>query len=206
MSETSPRNSETQKQAKTWLVPEQIERIRDACLSEAFATYLQDRNETIVVVLADTGLRVSELVALDWDYLDLDADPGELYLPSEIQKGDPGASYLDLNDETRRQLRRYRNRVWKDSEAVFPSRQADRMTDRSVRNVVTKAAKIAEVRPYRIEGGRGDPHEVTPHTFRHSIAFRMIRRENKRLEDVMLRLRHARLQTTDTVYGHFRRR
>jgi integrase len=80
------------------------------------------------------------------------------------------------------------------------------MTDRSVRNAVTKAADLANVRPYRIEGGCGEPGEVSPHTFRHSIAFRMIRRENKRLEDVMLRLRHARLQTTDEVYGHFRRR
>lgn len=206
MSETSPRNSETQKQAKTWLVPEQIEQIRDACLSEAFATYLQDRNETIVVVLADTGLRVSELVALDWDYLDLDAVPGELYLPSEIQKGNPGASYLDLSDETRRQLRRYRNRVWKESTALFPSREADRMTERSVRNVITRVAEEAGICPHRIEGGRGEPSEISPHTFRHSIAFRMIRREDKRLEDVMLRLRHANLQTTDEVYGHFRRR
>jgi integrase/recombinase XerC len=206
MSETSSRNPATQKQAKTWLTPEQIERIRDACLSESFATYLQDRNETLVVLLADTGLRVGELVALDWAYLDLGAEPGELYLPSEIQKGNPGASYLDLADETRRQLRRYRNRVWKDNKALFPSRQSDRMTDRSVRNVVTRVAEEAGVRPYRIEGGRGKSHEVSPHTFRHSIAFRMIRRENKRLEDVMLRLRHANLQTTDEVYGHFRRR
>ena len=83
MSETVSRNSATQKQAKTWLTPEQIERIRDACLSESFAPYLQDRNETLIVLLADTGLRVSELVALDWEYLDLDAEPGELYLPSE---------------------------------------------------------------------------------------------------------------------------
>ena len=206
MSETSTRNSATQKQAKTWLVPEQIERIRDACLSESFATYLQDRNETIIVLLADTGLRVSELVALNWDYLDLDAETAELYLPSEIQKGNPGASYLDLAAETRRQLRRYQNRVWTDSTALFPSRQSDRMTDRSVRNVVTRAAVEADVRPYRIEGGRGNPTEISPHTFRHSIAFRLIRRENKRLEDVMLRLRHASLQTTDEVYGHFRRR
>jgi integrase len=80
------------------------------------------------------------------------------------------------------------------------------MTDRSVRNVVTRAAATAGVRPYRIEGGRGEPNEVSPHTFRHSIAFRLIRREDKRLEDVMLRLRHASLQTTDGVYGHFRRR
>ncbi|WP_409025372.1 tyrosine-type recombinase/integrase [Halalkalicoccus salilacus] len=88
---------------------------------------------------------------------------------------------------------------------LFPSRQSARMTDRSVRNTVTRVAEEAGVRPYRIEGGRGKSHEVSPHTFRHSIAFRMIRRENKRLEDVMLRLRHANLQTTDDVYGHFRR-
>jgi integrase len=78
------------------------------------------------------------------------------------------------------------NRVWKETDALFPSRQSDRMTDRSVRNVVTKAAELASVRPYRIEGGRGEPSEVSPHTFRHSITFRMIRRENKRLEDVNL--------------------
>ncbi len=65
MPTTSPRNPATQKQAKTWLTPEQIERIRDAYLSETFTTYLQDRNETLIVLLADTGLRVSELVALD---------------------------------------------------------------------------------------------------------------------------------------------
>ncbi len=58
MTETSSRNPATQKQAKTWLIPEQIERIRDACLSETFAPYLQDRNETLIVLLADTGLRV----------------------------------------------------------------------------------------------------------------------------------------------------
>ncbi|WP_336365194.1 tyrosine-type recombinase/integrase [Halalkalicoccus salilacus] len=111
MAETTSRNPATQKQAKTWLTPEQIERIRDACLSETFATYLQDCNETLIVLLTDTGLRASELVALNWAYLNLDVEPGELYLPSEIQKGNPGASYLDLADETRRQLRRYRNRV-----------------------------------------------------------------------------------------------
>jgi integrase/recombinase XerD len=71
---------------------------------------------------------------------------------------------------------------------------------------VARAAEEVGVHPYRIEGGRGDAHEISPHAFRHSIAFRMIRRENKRLEDVVLRLRHANLQTTDEVYGHFRRR
>ena len=30
---------------------------------------------------------MSELVALDWDYIDLDADTPELYLPGGLQKG-----------------------------------------------------------------------------------------------------------------------
>lgn len=73
---------------------------------------------------------------------------------SVAQGGDAEASEcFDLSDETHRQLRRYQNRVWKESTALFPSREADRITDRSVRNVITRAAEEAGVRPYRIEGG-----------------------------------------------------
>lgn len=43
-------------------------------------------------------------------------------------------------------------------------------------------------------------------TFRHSITFRMTCCENKCLKDVILRLRHSSIQTTDQVYGHLRRR
>ncbi len=35
-------------------------------------------------------------------------------------------------------------------------------------------------------------------------AFRLIRREDKRLKDVLLRLRHSSLQTIDQIYGHLR--
>ena len=202
----STRKSGAHKQAATWLTPEQIEDVRDACLTDAFPAYLQGRNETIITLLADTGLRVSELVALDWDHVDLDTDWPELYLPGGIQKGTKRDAYLDLEDETARQLRRYRNGAWKTTDAVFPSRQSDRMSKTSVRRMVKKAAEVAGVRPYVASAGRGDPSEVSPHTFRHSIAFRMIRREDKRLEDVMLRLRHSSIQTTDQIYGHLRRR
>ena len=53
------RKSDARKQVATWLTPEQIERVRDACLTDAFPNYLQERNETIVTLLADLGLRVS---------------------------------------------------------------------------------------------------------------------------------------------------
>lgn len=80
------------------------------------------------------------------------------------------------------------------------------MSKISVRRLVKKAAEAAGVRPYIASAGRSDPSDVSLNTFRHSIAFRLIRREDKRLEDVMLRLRHPSLQITDQIYGHLRRR
>lgn len=63
------------------------------------------------------------------------------------------------------------------------------MSKTSARRLVKKAAKETGVRPYVASAGRGDPSDVSPHTFHHSIVFRMIRREDNRLEDVILRLR-----------------
>ncbi|MFC7009151.1 hypothetical protein [Halalkalicoccus salilacus] len=45
------------------------------------------------------------LVALDWDHVDLDADPAEIYLPGGIQKETKRDACLDLAPETARQLR-----------------------------------------------------------------------------------------------------
>ncbi len=54
MSETGSRNSATHKQAKTWLTPDQIERIRDACLSE---TFFRDTKQDLVWVTASSGMQ-----------------------------------------------------------------------------------------------------------------------------------------------------
>lgn len=110
----------TRKQAATWLTPEQIKQVRDACLTNVFQNHLQGRNKTIITVLADTGLRVSEFITLDWDHVDLDADPAELYLPGGIQKETKRDAYLDLEDETGRQLRRYQNGAWKTIKSSVP--------------------------------------------------------------------------------------
>ena len=48
----------------------------------------------------------------------------------------------------------------------------------------------------------GEPDDVTPHTLRHSVAYRIIQVDGGRLEDVQLRLRHANRQTTDQIYSH----
>ena len=81
------------------------------------------------------------------------------------------------------------------------------MTTRSLERLVKAVAVEADVEPQLAEGGPGDPEEVTPHTLRHSVAYRIVQGEDERfpdgrLEDVQLRLRHATLQTTDEIYSH----
>jgi len=186
--------------ARTWLKPEQVDRLRDVCLTDAVPTYLQDRNEAIVALLYDAGLRAGELCALDVDHLDLDA--GTVYLPSRIQKGSPPPATLELATDTVRLLRRYLRDRWKDTDALFPTRSSDRLTTRSLQRLVEKLATEADVRPQVAGGGVGEPDDVTPHTLRHSVAYRIIQVDGGRLEDVQLRLRHANRQTTDQIYSH----
>ena len=56
--------------------------------------------------------------------------------------------------------------------------------------------------PFVAGGGTGEPADVSPHTLRHSVAYRIIQVDGGRLEDVQLRLRHANRQTTDQIYSH----
>lgn len=187
-------------QAKSWLKPEQVETMRDVCLSNAFPVYLQDRNDALIAVMYDTGLRASEVCGLDTDHFD--ANEGTLYLPSAIQKGNPPPATLQLDSEVVRTVKRYLRDRWKESPAIFPSRSSDRLTPRSLRRLITKISREAAIEPQIATGGTGDPEDVTPHTLRHSVAYRIIQVEEDRLEDVQLRLRHANRQTTDQIYSH----
>lgn len=201
-------NSQTQTKATVWLKPEQVEQMRSATVEHS-APYLTGRNDALIALLYDTGLRVGEAVALDVDD-HVDLDESVLRLTTDIQKdypndNSPTYTRVELADETVRTLRSYLAQRWKDSPALFPSRQSSRMTTESVRNVVRRAAVEAEVRPYTLRG-RGDASEVTPHTLRHSVAYRMLNREDGHtLYDVTNRLRHATIQTTERVYAHMDR-
>ncbi|OYR80796.1 integrase, partial [Halorubrum ezzemoulense] len=63
----------------------------------------------------------------------------------------------------------------------------------------------ADVRPMTVIG-RGAPEDMTSHTLRHSIAYRMLNvEEGNTFYDVRNRLRHATIQTTERVYDHIDR-
>ena len=200
--------TQTEEKATVWLKPEQVEKMRSATV-EASATYLAARNDALIATLYDTGLRVSEAIALDIDD-HLDLDDGVIALPAELQKDyptdrSPSYTEIGLSDETIRTLRMYLGGRWRESPALWPSRQAERMSTESVRNVVRAAAVAADVRPMTLTG-RGDPEDVTPHTLRHSVAYRMLNvEEGNTFYNVRNRLRHASIQTTERVYDHIDR-
>ena len=188
--------------------PEQIDKLRTATVANS-ADYLSARNDAIIAVLADTGLRVGELVQITGDMFD--SSDGVLRIPGAIQKQypteqSPPPRTIELAPDTVRTIQTYRASRWRDSDYLFPSRQSPRMTEQAVRNVIRNAAEDAEVTPYIGHAGRGDPSDVTPHTLRHSLAYRMLEREDgNTLYAVSRRLRHSSIQTTERIYSHFDR-
>jgi len=191
--------------AKVWMTPNQVEALRSACYTTG-AEYLQQRNEAIIAFMYDTGLRVGELVQINKTLLR--NGNSELYLPTDIQKDYPNENSpppvtLTLSKDTVRLLSAYLNSRWKDPQALFPSRSSNRISEQGVRNMLHKVAEEAEVRPYKIDGTRGDASDVTPHALRHSVAYRMMNEEDDNtLYDVRNRLRHRSIQTTERIYDH----
>lgn len=191
----------------SWLKPTQVEALRDA----AYEGRHGPRDDAIVTLLYDTGLRRGELARVDRDMVDLDT--GELRIPPQIQKDypnenapDPATFALDQSGDLRtvRTLRAHVAAA-RESVALFPSQKATRMTGKGINDVVKRLAARAEVEPYTYSG-RGEPADVSAHTLRHSLAWRMLRAEDgNTLYDVRNRLRHATILTTERQYDHFQR-
>lgn len=195
----------SQVRANVWVTPEQVDALRSTCYATG-VDYLQQRNEAIVTTMYDTGLRVGELVQLDVELLR--NNNLELYLPTKIQKDYPNHNSpppvtLKLSEDTARLLSAYLNGRWKNTPALFPARSSNRISTQGVRNMLHKIADEAGIRPYRIDGSRGNPGDATPHALRHGVAYRMMNSEDgNTLYDVRNRLRHRSIQTTERIYDH----
>lgn len=192
----------------SWLKPDQVEFMRDA----AYEGRHGQRDDAIVTMLYDTGLRRGELAAVDVEMLDL--EHLELRIPAKIQKdypneNSPSPATFELdqsgNLHTIRTLRAYLNSRDDNSPAFFPSQKDVRMTPKGINDVVKRLADRADIRPYQYDG-RGKSSAVSAHTLRHSVAWRMLRAEDgNTLYDVRNRLRHATILTTERKYDHFDR-
>jgi integrase/recombinase XerC len=174
------------------LRPGEVENLLEAPAAEDGPLALRDR--AILELLYATGLRVGELVSLDWSSIDLPARVlrvmGKGRKERMVPFGKPAAealkSWLAVWDQAREARALDED---EDGEPVFLNRQGGRLTDRSVRHMIDKWVNGAAL-----------PPGVHPHTLRHTFATHLLE-NGADLRTIQELLGHSSLSTTQK-YTH----
>lgn len=148
------------------------------------------RDRALLEVIYSSGLRVSELIALDWDDLDMDLELVRV-------RGKGGKERLvPIGKRALAAVQDYRERIPQlcrgrttDARAVFLNRRGQRLTTRSVGRIVDHCILAA-----------GIATKASPHALRHSFATHLLN-AGADLRAIQELLGHASLSTTQK-YTH----
>ena len=154
-------------------------------------TWLGARDRAMLETLYSTGIRVSELVALNMDDVDFLGEVVHVRGKGKKERIAPiGSSAL----QTIQHYMEYRNKRAQsngnfDAKVLFVNKHGQRLSTRSVRRKMDKYLKIAGLDP-----------AISPHTLRHSFATHMLN-NGADLRSVQELLGHQSLSTTQ-IYTH----
>jgi len=154
-------------------------------------TWLGARDRAILETLYSTGIRVSELVALNMDDIDFLGEVVHVRGKGKKERIAPiGSSAL----QTIQHYMEYRNKRAQsngnfDAKVLFVNKHGQRLSTRSVRRKMDKYLKMAGLDP-----------AISPHTLRHSFATHMLN-NGADLRSVQELLGHQSLSTTQ-IYTH----
>lgn len=156
------------------LVGDETEQVLNTCETlSAFSDHQQKynqrfiaRDQTILTLFLGTGIRVSELVGLNVEDIDLKSNSFKI-----VRKGG-NQTILYYNDEVKDSLQNYLNyrenlRLPEDEKALFVSIQNKRLGVKSVENMVKKYAKVAV--PLK---------NITPHKLRSTFGTNLYHASN----------------------------
>ena len=146
-----PKNRDVR--SREYLTPDEVEALTQAASRRGRHGH---RDATLVLWAYRHGLRVSELVSLRWDQIDL--KQGLLHV-NRRKNGTP--STHPLRGPEIRALRRL-EREYPQTQYVFVSERKGPMTSSNVRKMVTQAGQEA-----------GMPFPVHPHMLRHACGFKL---------------------------------
>ena len=161
--------------SREYLTSEEVERLGSAAKSIGRHGH---RDMTMILVAFRHGLRVSELVALRWDMIDL--KQGVVHV-SRLKNG--VSSTHPIRGPELRALRKLK-RDYPDTPYVFVSERKGPVTASNVRKIVSRAGYKAEL---------GMP--IHPHMLRHSTGFKLAN-DGHDTRAIQLYLGHKNIQHT----------
>lgn len=162
-----------QKKVKPSYSSMDIERMRLSGLSK--------RDAALINVMLSTACRISEIVGLNWD--DVDLQNGEIKVLGKGNK--ERKAYLDEISTV--MLKEYKASRCDDNPAVFITRYFKRMTPESVRHMLTKVSKKTGV------------EHIHPHRFRRTQITMLLNR-GMPIQNVAIMVGHSKIDTTMKYY------
>ncbi len=146
-----PKNADVR--TREYLTPEEVDDLIAAAKSAGRHGH---RDSTMVLIAFRHGLRVSELVALRWDQVDLKR--ATLHV-NRLKNGVD--SVHPLRGPELRALRKLK-REYPDTPYLFVTERGGPITDHTVRKIMTRAGENA-----------GIPFPIHPHMLRHSCGYKL---------------------------------
>ncbi|HQP09797.1 MAG TPA: tyrosine recombinase XerC [Candidatus Omnitrophota bacterium] len=163
-----------------FLTEEEVTRFIEA---PSIKTISGKRDRAIFETLYSTGIRVSELVGLNIDHVDLIGNIAKVSGKGKKER------IVPIGDRALEAIKDYLDNRKHSSRALFLNKNGTRLSDRSVRNIVNK--HITAVSATR---------NISPHVLRHSFATHLLNR-GADLRSVQELLGHVNLSTTQ-IYTH----
>lgn len=185
---TAIRTPKQEKKLPRFLEYEEVKRLLE---TPPMNNWLGARDRAILESLYSTGMRVSEIVALNMDDIDFLGEVVHIRGKGKKERIAPiGSSALQvIQHYMEYRNKRAQNNSNFDSRILFVNKHGRRLSTRSVRRKMDKYLKMAGLDP-----------SISPHTLRHSFATHMLN-NGADLRSVQELLGHQSLSTTQ-IYTH----
>lgn len=145
------------------------------------------RNRTMIKLILNTGLRLSEMTNLKWKHVNLNS--GQIKVVEGKGRKD---RFLYIDEYMLEEMGKWKERqfkVWGRSDYIFTTRNLTLLDGKSVRQMIKTYSTKAGI----------DKH-ITTHSLRHTFATDLLR-DNKNIRVVQRALGHADISTTQ-IYTH----